>query len=327
MSYCAPRWISPYTYMGLLNAIQSRFAAAARTAEFGNAADQEILHLKLSIRGEAVQVRPSFHRPGRLQREAGQAVPIRIDLLGDDGTLLASYRCRLVDATQDPDGPVLDLQEEVPWYDATASIAIVRDGRVLHTFEVEPAAPSVRVDDPKVEKNAATITWQAERHERELAYVVDYSNDGGATWRTVAPSQTSTHPTVDLRRVPGGERCLFRVLATSGIRTAAATTSPFEVPRKRRKALIASPPDGDSVKAGEPLVLVGGGFSPDYGLSAAEEVVWTSDVDGVIGRGLVATAPALSPGPHTIRVAVPDGEGRSSSARVRVVAGPGEEPR
>jgi hypothetical protein len=321
MSYCAPRWISPYTYLGLLHAIQSRFASAARTAELGDAADQEILHVKLSIRGDGVRVRSSFHRPGRLQREAGQAVPVRIELLAEDGTLLVSHRCRLVDATQDPDGPVLDLQEDVPWYGETASIAIVRDRRVVHTIEVEREAPSVRVDDPKVEKYTATLDWQAEHPKGELAYVVDYSNDDGATWRTVAPSRTSTSLTVDLRRLPGGERCLFRVLATSGIRTAAATSSPFEVPRKRRKALIASPSDGDSVKAGEPLVLVGGGFSPDYGLSAPEEVVWTSDVDGLIARGLVAAAPTLSPGPHTIRVAVADGDGRSASARVRVTSG------
>jgi hypothetical protein len=110
------------------------------------------------------------------------------------------------------------------------------------------------------------------------------------------------------------------VLATSGFRTTAATSSPFEVPRKRRRALIASPSDGDSVTAGEPLVLVGGGFSPDYGLSPPEEIVWTSDVDGLLARGLVAAAPALSPGPHTIRVVVADGEGRSSAARVRVTA-------
>jgi hypothetical protein len=322
MSYCAPRWISPYTYLGLLNAIRSRFAAAARTADLGDAADQEILHLKLSIRADAVGVRPSFHRPGRLQRHAGQAAPVRIDLLAEDGTLLVSHRCRLVDPTQDPDGPVLDLQEDVPWYGETASIAIVRDRHVVNTIDVERDAPSVRVDDPKVGNRTATLEWRGEHPERELAYVVDYSNDGGATWRTIAPSRTSTSLTVDLRRLPGGERCLFRVLATSGIRTATATTSPFKVPRKRRKARIVSPSDGDRVKAGEPLVLVGGGFSPDYGLSAPEEVVWTSDVDGAIGRGLVATAPALSPGPHTIRVAVPDGEGRSSSAKVRLTAGP-----
>jgi len=84
--------------------------------------------------------------------------------------------------------------------------------------------------------------------------------------------------------------------------------------------VIASPRDAESLPTDEPLVLVGGGFSPDYGLSAPEEVVWTSDVDGVIARGLVAAPPALSPGVHTIRVTVADGEGRSSAARVRVTA-------
>jgi hypothetical protein len=320
MSYCAPRWISPYTYLALLNAIQSRWASAARIAELGGATDQEILHLKLSIRGDRVQLRPSFHRPGRLQPKAGMEVPVRIDLLADDGTLLVSRRSHLADATQDPDGPVLDLQEDVPWYPETASIAIVRDGHVIHTLEVEPEAPSLRVDEPKLEKRTATIEWHAEHPDRELAFIVDYSNDDGTSWRTLSPSRTSASLTVDLRRLPGGDRCRFRVLATAGIRTTSATTSPVEVPRKRRHALIASPSEGETVKASEPIVLVGGAYSPDYGLSTPQEVIWTSDVDGVIARGLIATARALSPGPHTIRATVADGEGRSAFAKVHVTA-------
>jgi len=177
MSYCAPRWISPYTYLGLLNAIKSRWAAANRMTELGDAADQEILHLKLSIRGDTVQVLPSFHRPGGLVRKTGQAVPVRIDLLAEDGTLLVSQACRLADATQDPHGPVLDLQEDLPWYPETASIAIVRDRRVIHTIDIEREAPSITVDDPKVEKRTAHLSWHAEHPEHEPVYVVDYSND------------------------------------------------------------------------------------------------------------------------------------------------------
>jgi hypothetical protein len=61
-----------------------------------------------------------------------------------------------------------------------------------------------------------------------------------------------------------------------------------------------------------------GGFSSHYGLSASKEVVWASDLDGIVARGLVATASTLSLGPHTIRVSVANGQGRSASAKVRV---------
>ena len=322
MSYCAPRWISPYTYLGLLQGIQSRFASAARTAELGDAADQgdpapQALHPRRRRSGPV----PASIVPGGSSRRQASRSPSGSSCWPRTGPSWSPTAAASSTRRRIPTGPRSTSKRRCPGTGtprrsrsfATDASSTRSRSSGRHLLSASTARRSRSTRPPS--------TGTPSTPEGELSYVVDYSNDDGATWRTVAPSRSSTSLTVDLRRLPGGERCLFRVLATSGIRTAVAMSSPFEVPRKRRKALIASPSDGDSVKAGEPLVLVGGGFSPDYGLSAPEEIVWTSDVDGLIARGLVAAAPALSPGPHTIRVAVADGEGRSSSARVRVTAG------
>src|SRR5258705_11391898 len=42
-----------------------------------------------------------------------------------------------------------------------------------------------------------------------LRYLLRYSNDGGRIFRAVAPSLSETEYTVDLDRLPGGDRCRF----------------------------------------------------------------------------------------------------------------------
>jgi hypothetical protein len=64
------------------------------------------------------------------------------------------------------------------------------------------------------------------------------------------------------RRLPGGERCLVQVVASSGIRTSVTQSKPFAAPLTGRRATILS---ADVTAAGR-VVLRGGAFSPDFGL-------------------------------------------------------------
>jgi hypothetical protein len=45
-----------------------------------------------------------------------------------------------------------------------------------------------------------------------------------------------------------------------------------------------------------------------------EDVVWTSNLDGVLGRGFEVVADDLSAGVHTITLSVPDGQGGMATA-------------
>jgi hypothetical protein len=302
--------------------MQERFGATAAAREEGRAEPREFLFLKFQMhRDGTVQVRPSFVRTGLPPPPSGDLTPVTCELIGQDGEVLEFQQCHLRDPYQDLDGPHLDFHVAIPWSAEARNVVFRRDGEVVETIEVEQAVPTVEVATPSVTARAGTVEWTAQHPERELDYLMEFSNDDGQTWRTVARCRGETTCNVDPRTLPGGDRCRFRVLASSGIRTAAAETVPFALPVKPRRAHILAPETGTEVAAGEQVFLLGGGFSADYGLSDPDEVVWTSSIDGVLGYGYELVAPSLSTGPHVVTMSAPDGAGGVASSEVTILIG------
>ena len=118
--------------------------------------------------------------------------------------------------------------------------------------------------------------------------------------------------------LPGGERCRLQVVASSGIRTAVAQTPPFAVAVKPVRAHILSPTNGMIIEEGERLDLRGIGFSPDFGTTDFEDMVWNSHRDGLLDVGYETVVSNLSPGRHRLELTVLDGFGGESIARVTV---------
>lgn len=158
-------------------------------------------------------------------------------------------------------------------------------------------------------------TWSRMRHRRSLPAVghADVTADSGRAFAV----------TVDLAALPGGEQCFLQMIASSGIRTAAAQVGPFAVPVRPSHAQILSPADGTSVREGERLMLRGLGFSSDFGTTTDAQMRWSSDRDGPLGAGHETAADRLSAGRHRIELTLPDGLGSESSAAVRDEVGPG----
>ena len=330
MGYAGNRWVSPYTYMGLRDAMIDRFGAAfarppgGRFASMTDDSPRETLFLSFRVlRDDRVQLHPSFHFPARKQADDGSPfADVSCELIDADGDVLSFTRCRLRDPHADPDSPCIAFHETMPWVDEAAAIRFVRGREVLHTHEIEPRAPTVKLPAGVRSANEQfTLKWQGQHPESDLTYLVRYSNDGGATWRGVAASADKSQCALDEHRVPGGEQCLLQVIASSGIRTAVAQTKPFSVPSDPRSAAIISAA-GESAAPGQ-AILRGGAFSSDHGLAPPEDVVWSSNVDGVLGRGIELVASGLSEGLHTITLTAPDGQGgvatTSRAVRIRLV--------
>jgi hypothetical protein len=101
-------------------------------------------------------------------------------------------------------------------------------------------------------------------------------------------------------------------------------SEPFAVPRTARKAFILSPEPRMEVSEGDQVLLRGGAFSPDFGLGDAEDAVWSSKLDGALGRGFELVAQDLSPGFHTIELTMPDGVDGVATAQVSLRVTPRE---
>jgi len=322
MSYGEHRWVSPYTYMGLRDTMYERFGdpRTARTA-FARIPDERnepretlFLAFRVKRRGE-VDVRPSFHLPARACPPGDLPLSdICCELLDADGEVLVFHRCRLRGSHVDPDGPHIDFHEPILWMNEAVAIRFLRKGEELHVHPIEAAAPTVRMTDNGVRESGTPtmVRWDSSHPTAAVKHLIRHSADNGETWRVVAAnvSRDGWRP----RQLPGGERCLFQVVATSGIRTSVASTEAFAAPRRPRRAVILSPSANAETQSTKSVHLRGGAFSSDFGLGAMEDVAWTSSLAGVLGTGFEVFVPRLAAGTHVITVTVPDGEGGVTTA-------------
>ncbi|HEX9131871.1 MAG TPA: hypothetical protein VF844_06240 [Ktedonobacteraceae bacterium] len=323
MSYCGPTWISPYTYAGLRNGIIASMASGnpERTPEVVVAHENLHLNFRVHLDGR-VELLQSFHLYGQApSSEMGQLSPVSCHLLNAQGQITVAHHCHYNDPHQDPEGPYLEFHEIIPWDPDTGSIAFLRQGKVIHTFELEGQAPEVKMLPPKrTEKRAdlMRLEWEEKHPGKNPTYLLRYSSDGGKTWRAVAADLTDSSQVVSLEFLPGGDQCKFQVVASSGIRTALAETEPFSVPQKPRQAYILLPEPGASFMEGSAVILRGGGFSPDFETTLHADVLWSSDIDGELGVGYELVLHTLSAGQHKITLSVPDGLGGKASSSVAI---------
>ena len=81
---------------------------------------------------------------------------------------------------------------------------------------------------------------------------------------------------------------------------------------------IISPSDGDTLSMIMPSIFIGGASDAEDGIIAAENLVWTSNRDGVIGTGFVFTTNLSSMGRHTIVLTATDSGGLSAADSIKV---------
>lgn len=124
---------------------------------------------------------------------------------------------------------------------------------------------------------------------------------------------------MESERLPGGERCFFRAVATAELRSASADSSMVELPRSRRR-LYLQLPNGHCPT--EPGAVPLNAFIDCRGLGSPvpDEIRWHSDLEGDLGVGY-EIAPQLRQGRHVITASAPDGRGGSIEERGIIVVG------
>jgi hypothetical protein len=336
MGYGGSRWISPYTYMGLRGTLMSRFADL-RMANTGQrlAVEQshpepsETLFLSFKLhRDGRLEVQKSFHAaiPARYSRAKEQRSDFHCELLDQQGEVHVFHQCHPAGSHLDLSGPHLNFHEAIPWVDNATAIRFLKGDVILGVHDIEADGPSLstlKISTVSEGKQLTRLTWTGALGQEDVTYVVRYSNNAGKTWRVVGANITKNEFECSGRRLAGGESCVWQVLATSGIRTVCKESKPVALPRKPRTAVILSSPDNSNeavkIRNGD-VSFLGAAFSPDTGLSAADDNVWTSNLDGFLGAGFEVQTSQLSPGWHLITLTAPDGLGgtATTSAQLRV---------
>ena len=323
MSYCGPVWVSPYTYEGLLPTFRSQLSASTRVRPVLEEESEMANHLYVYCRiyrdGKVVLLRQCFHTKGPACEVTGVPTPYFIELHGHDDRVLEARRIHLADPHRTLDDAWLDFPTSLPWHSEATRLVFKREDQVLHALDIEGAAPEILMEIPSaVEPLSGThpVSWVAKTGDENLKYTLRYSNDGGRTWQFVVGGLTTNEYQVSLDALPGGEECFFQVLASDGILTSVATSTPFAVSRKPWQVTILSPANGDSAVLCESVHLLGFAHSVEGGSQEPEDLVWSSSIDGRLGLGPEVTVHTLSLGRHRITLTGNDGRGGDTSASV-----------
>jgi hypothetical protein len=310
MSYCYPKWISPYTYGRLLNHFHSLATTQVRPTVLEHAA-VDVVNVAFSVRdGRVGNVRVSPAVIGGIISQAGSQ-PITVRTY--DG---AEQVIDIVTVHQDApygNGPsaVVHLSGDVPLREESRKLRIVNGGDIL--WELDVPAPlevvdSIRVSNAAVDGNedmlAVTSTLFGAGDETRL----DYSCDGGSTWQTVVAEPTSESTLVDTNDLSGGDDCCFRVVVMNGCRSSSILSERFQIRVKPKLAAVVSPSTGSVVRRGQTVLLLGDIVT--LGRSGKPmDMNWSSSIDGYLGSGREILIHTLSSGRHRITLAAEDGLG------------------
>ncbi len=335
MSYRRTLWPSPYRYGGIL---ENRWRQQDAPARFGPVGPYLVASIRLRRTGSGltdVEMRRAF----RVQASApppappeGATSPMSADLLDAQGRILATHHCTYVEprggcacgcgggAVPLERRPYIDMPEAIALPEAEgAAIAGHRGGEPFARLEAGQP-PRVAIQGPTRRRDGRLVATVRARHPRTTPSVaVLFSADDGATWIPVALDPDGGQVVIDPARLPGGERCRLRALATAELRSASADSEPFEVDATPRALHVAAPADPCGVPAG-PVALAamidGRGHEP----VEPHDVRWRSDLHGDLGVGYQVIAD-LAEGEHTVTVTAPDGLGGLLSERAIIGVG------
>ena len=217
---------------------------------------------------------------------------------------------------------VAPFEQAIAFPEGTAAFRILKGDTVLKVIPVSPHAPEVEILAPKANETIAgayTIRWTGrDQNGDPLRYTVDYS-DNGEDWLTLADEITGTEWTEDFTEIAGSREMTgrIRVTATDGVNATEVTSALFGVPPKAPEVFIEEPANDAIFEPGDQVAFSGGAYDlQDEWLTEDEELVWSSDLQGELGRGEILTVDDLKPGKHTITLKGTNSLNLTSSAAI-----------
>lgn len=321
MSYCVPRWVSPYTYTAVMEQLGADLSALSTPQ---SASDDGAWLVSGSIDGASVALDAVFEveRPATAEPGAGD---YRIEVRGDVGDVRFTRAFDPEQLASEADAPSL-FAELIPIDDGASTLAVVGpDGDTVTEVALGSATPQIDVslaDGFEVVDELRAVEWDVvDPDSTEHEFLLEYSRDGGQTWEVLALDQRESDYTLDPSDLPGSVEpgsSMVRVLASDGASTGSAVSDGFTVPSSGPSARITAPDDSHRVREGQVVWLRAVALDLEDGALDGDSVVWESDVDGELGRGPDLAVTTLSEGEHLVTLTATDSDGATASDSVTV---------
>ncbi|HUF53895.1 MAG TPA: hypothetical protein VMR52_09010 [Dehalococcoidia bacterium] len=318
-SFCAPRWISPYTANNVIDAFRTGGVAAAQTAGL-TPGDFWLVSGLLDEDAGTAEFDPLFELETEGSVEAGTGL-YRVEVRDSVGGVLFTRFFAVDDSQFEDEGPqasqdadVVRFAELIPVQANAAKIVVISGSNEVGELELGGVTPVVQLTSgislsvagaPPLPK----FSWNvADSDSASHNFWLELSHDGGQTWDTIAPRFSGDTFAVDPAFVGGGEGLLLRVRASDGVNTGVAVTEPFNLQKQAPQGAISAPASGATFATGDLVWLQAAIVDPEDGVLAGGSVTWSSSRDGSLGTGASLQLYDLSVGTHTISFLAKDSD-------------------
>jgi uncharacterized repeat protein (TIGR03803 family) len=340
MSYCMPRWISPFNYKNLITTLNGGIilspnvkvgtkplADVVKPKRLVTYAQGSYWSITGSIPATGIALDPIFTETMTGTSDPGTGT-YSIEELGAGGQVLFTRyfnpAAMQTDTTGTDQATDPQFAEYIPVTPGVASIAILDPtGSTLTSVAITGTAPSVSITSPAagfVGSGQQTVSWTATSTAATLTSRINYSIDGGTTWQGVVDT-TDASAVLDFNTLPGAAAALIRVDVSDGVNTGSATSAAFSVPKKAPASIVIdNPVSGAILPAANPVLLAGAADDPDDGALTGAALQWSDNVQGNLGSGSPLVA-QLNPGPHTITLTATDSDGNAITATTQITLG------
>ena len=202
-------------------------------------------------------------------------------------------------------------------------VDVLSGGRVIAQDHASPNAPTVTLLEPKAGErlggpHGAVIRWHSNDADGDqLDATVDYSSDGGHSWRTIyrGPDSGSARLPGDL--LSGSRNALLRIYISDGFNEAIATSPRFISLGVPPHVVITEPTKGIRRPAGASVNLSATAYDDTGTRLTGRSLVWRAGRH-VLGRGAMITTTSLPAGRQRVTLTARDRHGRTATASVTV---------
>jgi hypothetical protein len=318
-------WLDRSSYQTLL---QRRRAPATRSSLglLGGPGNHPIAIVSGRLtRAGMVQLDPLIVLPEGLA-EPPKTGDYQVHLLDSAGQSLGSWSFAPDFVSFGPEGPIETASAEfffaLPWIEAARELTINYQGQVIDRLRASAHPPEVRVLFPaggEALAGTVTLSWSGSDADGDrLTYGVFFSADDGHSWEPLAIDLAETSLAWDTSQHTGGTQCRIKILAGDGFHTREALSEGrFAIPHKAPQVWITSPIANALIQTGRPFPFYAFGWSTDDRLLPDDALVWSSTLDGFLGRGASGSF-VLSPGNHTVSLTGTDSAGSTAQTQIPV---------
>ena len=333
MSYAPNRWPSVWTYNAMLDALGPAGPALAGPAPQPGPPPPGPY---LLVRGLVHQSRATVRLKGCFEVPEGVVDPAKVLESLAAATLPAGHGYEIhkldaggntletvplvLQAVDDGDETTALVHQFVTRPAGMAALEVRRHGAVLARLAASAHAPEVldvsAVFDPL--GPGLQIRYVARDADTDpLRFVVQFSADDGATWRTLRVNEGAQTFTANPRFLPGGERCRVRILASDGFLSGVGVSEPFALPRRAPEVFLTGVRAGQRLPLGSLDRLRGLALDAEDGSLPADALRW--QLDGPTPRtatGAELALADLSPGAYTATLSASDSDGLGATNTV-----------